>query len=354
MQKSNSLYKPEFFIKRCLELAKNGLGIVAPNPLVGAVIVHQNKIIGEGYHQKYGSAHAEVNAINAVKNELLLRESTLYVNLEPCAHVGKTPPCTDLIIQKGIQRVTIGTSDPNSLVGGKGIKKLRESGTEVISGILEKECFELNKRFFTFYTKGRPYIILKWAQTSDGFIDLERKPDDPIGVNWISNSVSQTLVHKWRTEEQAILVGSQTVLSDNPQLTVRHWTGNVPTRILLDDNLRVQQNAKILDTSAPTLVFNLQKNEISNHVEYIKPEKGNFLLRDIMKVLYERGIQSLIVEGGKMVHESFIKENIWDEARVLIGEKMFGKGLAAPDIGKEPCLKDKIINDELLIFRNAV
>jgi diaminohydroxyphosphoribosylaminopyrimidine deaminase/5-amino-6-(5-phosphoribosylamino)uracil reductase len=354
MQKTNTTYNPESFMKRCIELAGNGLGTVAPNPMVGAVLVHNNKVIGEGYHKKYGSPHAEVNAINAVHDKSLLKKCTLYVNLEPCAHTGKTPPCSDLIIEKGIPEVFIGTIDPNSLVAGKGIEKLRKAGVKVNLGILENECRELNKRFFTFYQKRRPYIILKWAQTTDGFIDITRKAGDPIGINWISNSISQMLVHKWRGEEQAILVGSNTVLSDNPQLTVRQWNGKNPLRIVFDNKLELPDTAKVFDNTSPTLILNEEIDKVTDNKEYIKLKKNSKSLDNLMVLLYEREIQSLIIEGGKKLLESFIKKNLWDEARILIGNKEFSKGLKAPEIQITSLYKNTIINDKLLVYRNDI
>ena len=345
-------YDPEHFMRRCLELAENGLGSVAPNPLVGAVVVHRNKVIGEGFHQKYGSAHAEVNAIRNVKDEGLLEESTLYVNLEPCAHTGKTPPCTDLILTKRIPGVVIGSIDPNSLVAGKGIDRLKNAGVEVLQGVLEKDCRELNRRFFTFYEKKRPYIILKWAQTTDGFMDIERKTRDPIGVNWISNAISQTLVHKWRAEEQAIITSSQTVLLDDPQLTVRHWEGDNPLRIVLDSQLKVPQHARILDHSAITWVINAKEQKNRGNIEYLKIEKTPRLLPDLMDVLYRREIQSLIVEGGRALLMSMLKAGLWDEARVIVGEKKFVRGLKAPEIEIPYNMRERILRDWIYIYRN--
>lgn len=354
MQKNNPAYKDELFMSRCIELGKLGLGSVAPNPMVGAVIVHNNKVIGEGYHQKYGASHAEVNAINVVPDKSVLRKSILYVNLEPCAHMGKTPPCSDLIIASGIPQVVIGTIDPNSLVGGKGIEKLRKSGVEVNLGLLENECRELNKRFFTFYQKKRPYVILKWAQTSDGFIDVERKAGDPVGINWISNSMSRVLVHKWRSQEQAIMVGSNTVLADNPQLTVRHWYGKNPLRIVIDGKLRIPGEAKVLDQSSDTIVINESVEKVSGNITHMKVGRDSHFLENILKILYEKEIQSVIVEGGKMLIERFIEKNLWDEARVIIGQKQFAKGLKAPTIDQETVYEESIINDKLLIYRNTI
>ena len=340
-------------MQRCLELAGNGLGSVAPNPMVGAIIVNRGRVIGEGYHQKFGFPHAEVNAINAVQDKSLLRDSALYVNLEPCAHTGKTPPCSDLIVKSGIPSVVIGTIDPNSLVAGKGIEKLRKAGIEVILGVLEEDCREINRRFFTFYQKKRPYIILKWAQTTDGFIDVKRKEKDPIGINWISNSLSQVLVHKWRAEEQAIMVGSNTVQLDDPQLTVRHWQGKNPLRIVLDSHLKLGKSSRVFDSSAQTLVFNRKLNRVEGNIEYIKQEYEKDFPERIMDFLYTRDIQSLIIEGGKMLLESFLEKDLWDEARVIIGMKQFGRGLSAPEIKASPIAQDFILQDKLFTYRNS-
>ena len=243
----------EKYIKRCIELAQNGLGTTYPNPMVGSVIVHKNKIIGEGWHKKSGEAHAEVNAINSVKDESLLKDATIYVSLEPCSHFGKTPPCSDLIIAKEIKRVVIGTMDPFAKVAGRGIKKLMDAGCEVKVGILEDECLELNKSFFTFLKKQRPYIILKWAQTEDGFIAPEnREGKRPV---WITNKYSGQLVHKWRSEEAAILVGTNTVLKDNPSLNVRKWTGKSPIRIVIDRELKTPDEFPILDGTQKTIML---------------------------------------------------------------------------------------------------
>jgi len=338
-------------MKRCLELASNGIGRVAPNPMVGAVIVYKDEIIGEGFHIHYGHAHAEVNAIEAVKDQSLFSQCTLYVNLEPCTHIGKTPPCTDLIISKGIRRVVIGTSDPNPLVGGKGIERLKNNGIEVIVNILNKECCELNRRFITYFEKKRPYIILKWAQTKDKFIDLNRKPGEPVGVNWISNPLSRTIVHLWRSEEQAIMVGTNTVIFDNPQLNVRHWQGRNPIRIILDRTLRIPITSNVLDNSSSTLIFNEKKNERKENTEYCKIEFGKEMFNQIFNELYNRQIQSVLVEGGKKLLESLIVQNLWDEARVLVGDKYFEKGYPAPNfpVKEEEVLE--ILNDRLFYYR---
>jgi diaminohydroxyphosphoribosylaminopyrimidine deaminase/5-amino-6-(5-phosphoribosylamino)uracil reductase len=329
----------EIYIKRCIELAKNGLGTTYPNPLVGSVIVYNNKIIGEGWHKKSGEPHAEVNAINSVKDKSLLNKSTIYVSLEPCSHFGKTPPCCDLIIANNIPNVVIGTIDPFAQVAGNGIKKLIEAGRNVTIGILEEECNELNKRFFTFHTKKRPYIILKWAESQDGFIaPLSKKTQKPV---WITNEFSRQLVHKWRSEEQAILVGTQTVIDDNPTLTVRDWTGNNPIRIVLDQNNRISKENHIFDNQAKTISIS----------------KNNFNFNDnlgqkITDLLFYEGIQSIIIEGGRQTLQTFIDENLWDEARVFKSQIDFKTGIKSPKIDFKNIKKQQILEDELLIFFN--
>ncbi|MBW6484365.1 MAG: bifunctional diaminohydroxyphosphoribosylaminopyrimidine deaminase/5-amino-6-(5-phosphoribosylamino)uracil reductase RibD [Vicingaceae bacterium] len=359
------------YMFRCLELAKNGLGNVAPNPMVGCVVVYENKIIGEGYHQQFGEAHAEVNAINAVKNKELLSQSTLYVNLEPCAHFGKTPPCADLIIKNNIKKVVIGCLDTYSEVAGKGIERLKNAGVEVVVGVLERESLELNKRFFTFHNKKRPYIILKWAETKDGFIDvlrhceersnLQKKQTDCFVLlhstrndvnNWITSPLSKKLVHKWRSEEVAIMVGTNTALNDNPQLNVREWTGKNPIRIVLDLKLRLPKGLHLFDKTISTLVFNYKDDKTEKNLEYIKLDASKNLISQCLEKLYDRNIQSVIIEGGTMLLQSFITENVWDEARVFIGNKYFEKGLKAPNMKLRPSFTEKISDDVLLIFEN--
>jgi diaminohydroxyphosphoribosylaminopyrimidine deaminase / 5-amino-6-(5-phosphoribosylamino)uracil reductase len=329
----------EKYIKRCIELAKNGLGTTYPNPLVGSVIVHNNEIIGEGWHRKSGEPHAEVNAINSVKDESLLSKSTIYVSLEPCSHFGKTPPCCDLIIANKIPNVVIGTIDPFAKVSGTGIKKLIEAGKNVTIGVLEDECNELNKRFFTFHTKKRPYIILKWAESSDGFIaPLTKKTQKPV---WITNDFSRQLVHKWRSEEQAILVGTNTIIDDNPSLTTRDWTGNNPIRIVLDQNNRISRESHIFDNQAKT--FSITKDNI---------KFNNNLANEIATFLFENNIQSVIIEGGRQTLQTFIDANIWDEARVFIGEISIKEGTKAPIISAKKTKKVQFLKDELLTFFN--
>jgi len=358
------------YMFRCLELAKNGLGVVAPNPMVGSVVVYRNKIIGEGFHQQYGKAHAEVNAINSVKNKTLLPKSTLYVNLEPCAHFGKTPPCADLIIEHHIKKVVIGCVDSFSEVSGKGIERLKNAGIEVVVGVLEKESLELNKRFFTFHNKKRPYIILKWAETKDGFIDVDRECEEhsnqfkkqtdcfvPLRStrndvnNWITSPLSKKLVHKWRSEEAAIMVGTNTALNDNPLLNVREWTGKNPVRIVLDLKLRLPKEIYLFDKTISTLVFTYQKKEAEENLEYIQLDASKNLENQILEALYKRNIQSVIIEGGATLLQSFIDANLWDEARVFIGNKTFEKGLKAPNTNLLPSSTEKISDDVLLIYK---
>lgn len=317
----------EQIMQRSIQLANLGLGSTFPNPLVGCVIVHDEKIMAEGWHQKAGSPHAEVNAIAQVQNKEILKESTLYVSLEPCAHFGKTPPCAELIIEHQIPKVVIGTQDPFSKVNGMGIQKLKDAGIDVKVGILEQECQQLNKRFFHFHQQKRPYVILKWAQTENGLmgsLDAEQK--------WISNGFSKQLVHKWRTEEQSIMVGTNTVKIDNPQLNVRLWEGNQPTRILIDRQLNLSKNLHVFDQSQPTIVFTEQTMESSWNLEYVNVSFDDNFLHEILSKLYERNIESIIVEGGKRLLESFISTNLWDEARIITSKEIWVEGLKAPEI----------------------
>ncbi|MFI5162283.1 MAG: bifunctional diaminohydroxyphosphoribosylaminopyrimidine deaminase/5-amino-6-(5-phosphoribosylamino)uracil reductase RibD [Sphingobacteriales bacterium] len=321
----------EKYMQRCLELAAFGLGNVSPNPMVGAVIVHEGVIIGEGYHQQYGQAHAEVNAVNHVLStyadaEELLKNSTIYVSLEPCAHYGKTPPCADLIVKHQIPRVVVGCRDPFEQVNGKGIEKLQEAGIEVVTGVLEKECKWLNRRFFTRVREKRPYIILKWAQTSDGFF----APADGSQF-WITGQESRTLVHKWRSEEDAVLVGKNTVLADNPQLNVRQWTGRSPKRVVIDRRLELKRDLNIYNQSTETLVFNEVKTDIDGKIKYIALEDfDRFVPQYILFQLYLQDIQSLIIEGGANTLNSFIEAGLWDEARIFTGNAVLGEGINVP------------------------
>ena len=313
---------------RCLELAQLGAGAVAPNPMVGAMLVHNDNIIGEGYHQQFGQAHAEVNCINSVsdENKHLIAASTLYVSLEPCSHFGKTPPCTDLIIEKKIPTVVIGCKDSYGEVDGKGIAKLKAAGINVITGILEKESLDLNKRFFTFHRHQRPYIILKWAQSRD------KKIAGSSGERvFISNDHTNRLVHKWRSEEAAIMVGTNTALLDDPALTTRLWPGRDPIRLVIDMDMKLPASLKLFDGRARTIVFNSQRNEEGEMVSYYKVDKGERMLQQILNALYKLKVQSLIVEGGAKLLQSFIDEGLWDEARVISNmELTIGNGITAP------------------------
>jgi diaminohydroxyphosphoribosylaminopyrimidine deaminase / 5-amino-6-(5-phosphoribosylamino)uracil reductase len=342
----------EKYILRCLELARLGAGTVAPNPMVGCVIVCGGKIIGEGFHQKYGEAHAEVNAVNSVSQPELLKESTLYVSLEPCAHHGLTPPCSDLIVEKQIPQVVIGTVDPFSEVAGKGIEKLRKSGIKVEVGILENECRELNKRFFTFHEKKRPYIILKWAQTPDGFIDIDRSRENFGEPTWITGDLALRLVHKIRSEEGAILVGTNTAEKDNPSLTVRHWAGKNPLRAVVDRNLRLSKNLNLFDGSLKTLVFNSVKEEEADATVWVKINFRENSIPALLNELHRRKVLSVIVEGGKQLLESFISAGLWDEAHVFTGNKFFYSGIRAPEFTGTLTASEQLDTDWLNVFRN--
>ena len=329
----------ENYIKRCIEIAKNGLGTTAPNPMVGCVIVYNSKIIGEGYTSAYGGNHAEVNAINSVKDKSLLKKSTLYVTLEPCSHFGKTPPCSDLIIKHQIANVVIGTIDTHSKVAGKGIEKLKNVGCNVTVGVLDDECKVHHKRFFTFHNKQRPYIILKWAETKDGFIAPKQKNEQqPV---WITNELSRQLVHKWRAEEQAILVGTQTVIADNPSLTVRDWTGENPIRIVIDRNLKLPKDYNVYNSEAETIVIS------KDNIDFNKP-----IAQQICNVLFQNNINSVIIEGGAKTLQTFIDENIWDEARVFIGSPEFKEGINAPKLNGKLIQEQLIAEDQLKIYMN--
>lgn len=325
--------KDEKYMARCIQLAQNGLCNAAPNPMVGAVIVHNNRIIGEGYHARCGEAHAEVNAIRSVKDESLLKEATIYVSLEPCSHYGKTPPCADLIINKGIPRVVVGCIDPFSLVAGKGIQKLRDAGIDVTIGILEKECLHLIRRFITFHTHRRPYILLKWAQSTDGYIDKERTDGYPV---ILSTPFTSMLVHKKRAEHSAILIGRRTALLDNPSLTTRHWYGKSPIRLAVDKDLTLPKDLHLFDGSIPTWIFTGQEKVSSiPQTEFITLDFTHNIIPQMMKVLYERKIQSLIVEGGSILLQSFIDTECWDEACIETSPLLLKAGIKAPVISKK-------------------
>ena len=326
----NEQANDEFFMRRCLQLARLGAGTAAPNPMVGAVVVCDGVIIGEGYHHRCGEAHAEVNAIAAVKNPALLEKSTIYVSLEPCCHFGKTPPCADLIISKRISNVVVGMVDPFGKVNGNGINKLRAAGCNVKVGVLEDECRQLNRAFITFHTKKRPYIILKWAESSDGFIDGVRGADNrPV---WLTNDACRALVHRWRAESGAIMVGYNTALLDNPQLNVRAWTGPAPLRIVTDRQLQLPDTLHLFDHNQPTWRLNTINNDSDDNLQNVLLPWGDQMLPALMQKLHEAQINQLIVEGGTRLLQSFIDAGLWDEARIFKGTAKLGGGVAAPKI----------------------
>lgn len=333
------------FMRRAIELAQLGSGRVSPNPLVGCVIVHEGKIIGEGYHHTFGEPHAEVNAIRSVSDPLLLPKSTVYVTLEPCSHHGKTPPCTDLLIAHKVKRVVIACRDPFEKVNGKGIEKLKNAGIEVHEGSLFDEAKWMNRRFFTYHEKKRPFVILKWAQTKDGFI--ARGNSDS---KWISNASSRQLVHKWRGENDAILVGKNTAIVDNPSLTTRDWSGRHPIRILLDYHLQTPESHHVFNSDADTIIFNGIKSQRKDTKEWV--QLHNLHPESILKELYGRKNQSLIVEGGSAVLHSFLEADLWDEVRVFESKKLFGEGLSAPTLNKSPQEETMIRDDKLSIYTN--
>lgn len=348
------MYLNEKYMLRCLDLAELGKGSVSPNPLVGCVIVSNNKIVAEGYHKQYGGLHAEVNAINAVSNDKLLKDCTLYVNLEPCVHYGLTPPCTDLIIEKQIPRVVVGTKDPFSKVSGKGIEKMKKNGIEVVTGLLKEECLKLNRRFFTFHNKKRPYIILKWAQTIDGFIDIDRSEENYGEPTWITGDTALRLVHKIRSEEDAVMVGTNTAKKDNPSLTVRHWKGKNPLRVVIDKNLKLPEDLNLFKPAAATIIINSLSDFEKEFLSYIKIDFTEDIITQILNILFNRKVLSLIVEGGKELLESFIVRHLWDEAHIFIGNKFFFKGIHAPSFKGILSAEEVLDNDRLKIFINSV
>ncbi len=337
----------ERFMKRALELAQLGAGSVSPNPMVGCVIVHQGRIIGEGYHQAYGGPHAEVAAVRSVANQEQLQEANAYVTLEPCAHWGKTPPCANLLVEKGLKKVIVAAVDSNPLVGGRGIEILKNAGIEVEIGLLEKDARRQNRRFFTQIEKQRPYVILKWAQTQDGFVAR-----DDFSSKWISGALSRQLVHKWRAEEDAILVGKNTALHDNPRLDVRDWVGKNPIRIVLDSSLQLARTSHLFDGSIQTICYNCIKSASSENLEYVKTDT-DFTVTKLLKDLNSRKIQSLIVEGGSRVLAQFISSGLWDEARVFTGRARFEKGIAAPILNQYPTETLTIGEDILNIYHHG-
>ncbi|MEO6328830.1 MAG: bifunctional diaminohydroxyphosphoribosylaminopyrimidine deaminase/5-amino-6-(5-phosphoribosylamino)uracil reductase RibD [Ginsengibacter sp.] len=340
----------EKYMYRCLQLAELASGNVAPNPMVGAVLVYDDIVIGEGFHKKYGDAHAEVNCINSVsqQNNDLIKKATLYVSLEPCAHYGKTPPCADLIIKKDIPKVVIGCGDIYSKVDGKGIQKLQSAGVNVVTGILEKECIDLNKRFFTFHQKQRPYIILKWAQSANGKIGNLKEPI------LISNEYTNRLVHKWRSEEAAIMVGTNTALYDDPSLTTRLWKGKKPLRIILDMNLRLPAHLKIFNKEISTIIFNKTRHGKEGNLFYYKLDSEN-ILDEIMQALYKMNIQSIIIEGGAKLLQSFIDKGLWDEARnIRNGQMIINEGVNAPQLSQYALQKkETYLSDIIYYFKSS-
>ncbi len=341
------------YISRCIQLARIGLGRTYPNPMVGSVLVYNDRVIGEGWHQKAGEPHAEVNAINSVKDKSLLKKATIYVSLEPCSHYGKTPPCSNLIIESGIKKVVIGTVDPFSEVSGKGIKKLLDAGCEVIVGVRENECRELNKRFFTFHIQKRPYIILKWAATNDGFLSPLPTVGDRQPI-WITNRYSKQLVHKWRAEEEAIMVGTNTAVSDNPKLNTRFWQGDHPVRVVLDRKLRIPADSHLFDDSIKTLIITenksperTSKNVIFEHIDFDKD-----LPTQVCEMLWRHEIQSVIIEGGRQTLQTFIDTGKWDEARIFTGKTHFGEGTRAPKFSGKLISEERIASDTLKIYKN--
>ena len=337
----------EFFLNKCIEIARLGIGNVSPNPMVGSVIVYKGGVIGEGYHEKYGSHHAEVNAINSVEDKSILSKSTLYVNLEPCSHFGKTPPCSDFIIKHKIPRVVIGCMDTYSEVDGTGIKKMRNAGIDVKIGIMEKESKDLNKRFFTFHEKKRPYIILKWAESKDGFI----APKNQTEPFWMTSSKSKILVHEWRSEENAILIGRITAEKDNPSLTVREVSGVNPIRIVIDKDLKLSKNLNLFNSESETIIFNEIKSDNTSDNKYIKINFNN-LINNVLIELYKQKIQSVIIEGGTKTLQSFIDENTWDEARIFTTNIKLENGVKSPIIKRENLSEIQIDTDYLKIIVN--
>ncbi len=332
---------------RCIQLAKLGRSYTAPNPMVGAVIVHNDKIIGEGFHRRYGEAHAEPNAIQSVTDKSLLRESILYVNLEPCSHFGKTPPCANLIVQSGIPKVVIGSLDPNPKVSGKGIEIMQASGIEVIMSVLEKECIELNKRFFVWQTEKRPWVTLKWAQTKDGFVDIVRKDALTLPLQ-ISNELTRQLTHKVRSENQSIMVSTNTAVLDNPRLNVRNWSGKNPVRVVLDRRGRIPGHYHIFDNSTKTLIFTELNREDKHLTTFVRLEFDTQILRKVLQEIASRNIHSVLVEGGPMLLKSFIREGLWDEAQVEIADFCCNEGIEAPEIAAIPTESEQI-DDHLVI-----
>ncbi len=337
----------EIFMLRAMELARNGCGNVSPNPMVGCVVVHDGKVVGEGWHQKIGEAHAEVNAINSVKDKSVLKHATVYVNLEPCAHYGKTPPCADMLVECGIRKVVISNEDPNPKVSGRGIQRLKAAGIDVTTNVRSAEGYQLNKRFFTSLTNKRPFVILKWAQTADGYI--ARKNFDS---KWISNEYSRQLVHRWRAEEDADLVGYNTAAYDNPVLNVRDWKGSSPIRLVVDKHLKLDPGLNLFDKSNLTICYNLLKQEEQSNLSFVKISDTSSA-HEILADLQGRNIQSVIIEGGAQTINAFVKANLWDEARVFTSKMKFVEGIKAPDFIGTLITSESIAEDRLDFFQNS-
>ncbi len=344
----------EKYMYRCIELAKLGASSVSPNPMVGSVIVYDDKIIGEGYHRTYGGAHAEVNAIASVKNKELLSKSTIYVNLEPCAHHGKTPPCADLLVRHKIPRVVIGSIDPFAKVAGKGIEILKKANVSVTTKVLKEECDMLNKHFFTFHVKKRPYIYLKWAQTLDGFIDVNRDNASSNRPTWISNELARSFIHKQRTEIDAVMVGTNTAEIDNPMLTVRDWHGKNPTRVIIDKSDRLSKELNIFNNQSETIVFTNALETKKTGVRYIHLDTEGELLSSLINKLYKLGIQSILIEGGATLLNNFLNEGLWDEIHLYTGNCWFENGVKAPKVKCNPSLEHYFDDTILKVFYNKI
>ncbi|GGG44177.1 bifunctional diaminohydroxyphosphoribosylaminopyrimidine deaminase/5-amino-6-(5-phosphoribosylamino)uracil reductase RibD [Hymenobacter glacieicola] len=336
----------ELFMRRALDLARLGTGYARPNPLVGCVITHEGRIIGEGWHRQYGGPHAEVNAVAAVTDPALLPRSRVYVTLEPCSHFGKTPPCADLLIEKKVAEVVICNLDPNPLVAGRGIQKLRDAGIQVETGVLEAEGRALNRRFFTFQEQQRPYVVLKWAETADGY--LAGPYFQPVAI---SAELARVAVHQWRTEEHAILVGTRTALHDNPRLNAREWPGPDPIRLVIDKNLSLPPTHHLFDGSQPTVVFTYRERASQPNLTYVTLSEAEDLFPQILHHLYQQGVQSVLVEGGPTVLNSLLKDGLWDEARVIRSHRQLGGGVAAPRIGLTGLREQLVLGpDEVIIY----